>query len=238
MQLASSAFLIIFFWTMLGAFAGMIAPAIIGVALLSCIAVAWYRFHYAFDDRIVLVDENNDPIGTAAKLAAHNGDTKLHRAFSVFVFNSKGELLLQQRALSKKTWPGVWSNSCCGHVMMHESTLDAAARRLKFELGLTRVNLTIALPDFRYWAEKDGVVENELCPVLIGFTDAAPAPNPSEVETIRWIDWNEFLASLDTAENDFSPWAVKEVRLLAESEVCKKWFAAKITLSESPAVVC
>jgi isopentenyl-diphosphate delta-isomerase len=122
--------------------------------------------------------------------------------------------------------------------MMHESTLDAAARRLKFELGLTKVNLTIALPDFRYWAEKDGVVENELCPVLIGFTDAPPTPNPAEVETIRWMDWNEFLLSLDDSEMSISPWAVKEVRLLAESEVCKKWFASKITLSESNAVVC
>lgn len=237
-QLAASAFLIIFFWTMLNAFAGMIAPAFIGCILVSAIAFAWWKFHYAFDDRIVLVNENNDPIGTAAKLAAHNSDTKLHRAFSVFIFNSKGELLLQQRALSKKTWPGVWSNSCCGHVMMHETTLDAAARRLKFELGLTRVNLTIALPDFRYWAENDGVVENELCPVLIGLTDALPVPNPTEVETIRWIDWNEFLVSLDDSEMNISPWAVKEVRLLADSEVCKKWFASQISLSESNAVVC
>lgn len=237
-QLASSAFLIIFFWTALSAFAGMIAPALIGLLVLSGIAVAWHRFHYSFDDKIVLVDEDNRAIGTAAKLAAHNSQTKLHRAFSVFIFNSRGELLLQRRALSKKTWPGVWSNSCCGHVMMHETTQNAAARRLKYELGLIGIDLTIALPDFRYRAEKDGVVENEVCPVLVGFTDARPVPNPAEVENIRWVDWNEFLLSLERPGHGISPWAVKEVNLLAKSDVCKKLFASRLAASRSKALVC
>lgn len=237
-QLASSALLIIIFWTLVSAFAGMVAPALFGAALITGIGLAWYKFHYSFDDRIVFVDDNDNPVGTAAKLAAHNSHTRLHRAFSVFIFNSKGELLMQRRALSKKTWPGVWSNSCCGHVMLHETASQAAARRLKFELGLSGVELTIALPDFRYWAEKDGVVENELCPVLIGTTDARPRPNPDEVEEIRWVNWNEFLLSLDSDGNEISPWAVKEVRLLANSEVCKKWFATRIPVSGSEAAVC
>jgi isopentenyl-diphosphate delta-isomerase len=236
-QLSSSAFLIIFFWTAFALFAGMIVPAGIGLAILMGMAFVWQRFHYSFDDRIVLVDENNNAIGTAGKLEAHNSETQLHRAFSVFIFNKHGELLLQQRALSKKTWPGVWSNSCCGHVMIHESTEAAAARRLKYELGLVGIELKMALPDFRYRAEKDGVVENEVCPVLVGYTDAPPYPNPAEVENLRWMNWNEFLLSLDNPGNEISPWAIKEVRLLAASDVFQKWFAERVNVSEVSAPV-
>ena len=232
-QLASSALLIIFFWAALSAFAGMVAPAIIGAAILLGLIVVWRRHHIAFDEMIVLVDGDNKPIGTAPKLDAHNSTTELHRAFSVFIFNRRGELLLQQRSLAKKTWPGVWSNSCCGHVMLHESTESAANRRLKHELGLAEIELTMALPDFRYRAEKDGVVENEICPVLIGLTDREPQINRSEVASIRWVDWKTFLASVDDPETQISPWASEEVRLLADSDVFKKWFARQVPVSET-----
>jgi isopentenyl-diphosphate Delta-isomerase len=89
----------------------------------------------------------------------------------------------------------------------------------------------MALPDFRYRAEKDGVVENELCPVLIGLTEMAPTPNPSEVENIRWMDWNDFLQNLDEPGNEISPWAIKEVRLLAASDVFQKWLADRAITS-------
>jgi isopentenyl-diphosphate delta-isomerase len=236
-QLTSSAILIIWFWTAFAAFAGMTAPALIGTAMLVALAAAWRKFHYEFDDRIVLVDDNDKAVGTAPKLESHNEQTKLHRAFSVFVFNSRGELLLQQRALSKKTWPGVWSNSCCGHVMLHEATSRAAERRLKFELGLSGIELVTALPDFRYRAEKDGVVENEICPVLIGVTDADPVPNPAEVAEVRWIDWNEFVRSLDDVETDISPWAKQEVQLLTESVAFRNWFAREARASNASAAV-
>jgi isopentenyl-diphosphate Delta-isomerase len=237
-QLVSSAFLIIFFGTVFAGFIGVLLPALTGSLLLFGMALAWHKFHYRFDDKIVLVDENNNPVSTASKLAAHNSDTSLHRAFSVFVFNPKGELLLQQRALSKKTWPGVWSNSCCGHVMMHEAPRDAAARRLKFELGLIGVELKIALPDFRYRAEKDGVVENEICPVLVGFTDGLPVPNPSEVASVRWVNWDEFLESVAAPENEISPWAVEEVQLLASSEAFTNWFTSRVPASGANGSVC
>jgi len=236
-QLTASAFFIVCFWTAFAAFAGMIYPALIGVVVLVAIVVAWRKFHYQFDDKIVLVDEQNNAVGTASKLESHNADTKLHRAFSVFVFNRRGELLLQQRALSKKTWPGVWSNSCCGHVMLHEATARAAERRLKYELGLSGIELLNALPDFRYRAEKDGVVENEICPVLIGVTDAEPLPNPSEVANVRWIDWNEFLKSLGEPDTDISPWARQEVRLLTESDIFRKWLAREMRASSESATV-
>ncbi len=233
-QLASSTFFILFFWSALAAFGGMLAPAVIGVAALLVLGALWRRHHFAFDDMIVFVDADNNATGTAAKLEAHNDDTQLHRAFSVFIFNRRGELLLQQRSFAKKTWPGVWSNSCCGHVMLHESTERAAARRLKYELGVVGVQLTVALPDFRYRAEKDGVVENEICPVLIGLCVDKIDPNPSEVAEVRWIAWPDFLASLDKPATELSPWAIEEVRMLESSELFRKWFEREITRTTTP----
>jgi isopentenyl-diphosphate delta-isomerase type 1 len=221
-QLVSSAFFIIFFWTAIAVFGGLVAPALIGAALVVALILIYSKFYYSFDDMIVFVDESNRPVATGRKLASHDADTKLHRAFSVFLFNEKGEFLMQQRALSKKTWPGTWSNTCCGHVMLHESVERAAKRRLKYELGLSGIDLQTALPNFHYRAEKDGVVENEICPVLFGFTDAEPKRNPEEVESIRWIGWEEFLRTLDDPETDISPWAVEEVRELVESETFQK----------------
>lgn len=213
-QLISSTFFIIFFWSAIAFFSGMWIPVLIGVVVLGGLAAFYVRYHYAFDDMIVFVDEDNNAIGTAPKLAAHDGDTKRHRAFSIFLFNSRGELLLQQRALTKKTWPGVWSNSCCGHVMLHETTEAAAKRRLKYELGIAGVKLDVILPDFRYRAEKDGVVENEICPVVVGFTDALPVPNPDEVNDVRWVDWQQFVEDIADPANGYSPWAREEVELL------------------------
>jgi isopentenyl-diphosphate delta-isomerase len=152
----------------------------------------------------------------------------------VFLFNSEGELLLQQRALSKKTWPGVWSNSCCGHLLPDESIEEAAARRLGYELGLADIELTMALSDFRYRAELDGVVEHEICPVLVGFSDALPRPNPDEVHAIRWMPWSEVLRSVADPGSKLSPWAIEEVQLLAQSDVFVSEFARR-TESHRPA---
>jgi isopentenyl-diphosphate delta-isomerase type 1 len=193
------------------------------------LSFVWWRLRYTADELIVLVDDNGTPVGVAPKLESHNAETKLHLAFSIFLFNSRGQVLLQQRAMTKKTWPGVWSNSCCGHVMLNESTEHAAVRRLKKELGITAEQLTIVLPDFRYRAEKDGVVENEICPVLVGLCDSDPIPDAAEVAAYRWIDWNEFVASLDDPANDISPWAVQEVRLLRASETFRRWVAEHIS---------
>lgn len=219
MQLATSVILIMFFWAMIGTFGGLVIPGLLGVAAFILLVQSYMHFGFSFADKIVFVDEENNTIATGDKLPSHTNDTKLHRAFSVFLFNQEGEFLMQQRALSKKTWPGVWSNSCCGHVMLHETVAAAAKRRLKFELGVTGVDLEMALPDFRYLAEKDGVVENEICPVLIGIVDGEPKVNPSEVEQIKWVNWDEFVVSLDNPETDISPWAIEEVRLLCDSEI-------------------
>ena len=223
-QLAVGAMLITLFWTMEAAYAGMIFAAFAGAGIFWGLIVFYRKYYYAFDEMIVLVDDDNNAIGTVRKSEVHDGDTKLHRAFSVFLFNTDGELLLQQRAFGKKTWPGVWSNSCCGHTMLHESSEAAGVRRVGYELGLKNTKLTMALPDFRYRAEKDRVVENEICPVLIGFTDEMPKPNPDEVASIKWVDWEEFLISLKDPATEISPWAIEEVELLARSSIFKTFY--------------
>ena len=214
-QMISSTFFIVSFWTFIAFFSGMYWPLGIGIVVIVLLAAFYAKYYYAFDDMIVYVDEDNNPVGTARKLPAHDGETRRHRAFSVFLFNDKGELLLQQRALTKKTWPGVWSNSCCGHVMLHESAEHAARRRLKYELGMRVDKLHLILPDFRYRAEKDGVVENEICPVFVGFTSVKPVPNPDEVNDVKWVDWERFVVEVADPSNGYSPWAREEVELLA-----------------------
>lgn len=168
-------------------------------------------------DQVVLVNEKNEPIGTAEKLATHNANTPVHRGFSLFIFNKKGEVLLQQRSRKKKTWPLVWSNSCCGHPMLNESNEDAAARRLQFELGMHHVQIHMILPDYRYRCEKDGIVENEFCPVMIGFSDQEPQPNPDEVEAVKWIKWEDWVEEVSQHPEKYSQWCVEETQLLNKS---------------------
>lgn len=168
------------------------------------------------DEHVVLVDENDSPIGTALKNGVHTRQTPVHRGFSVFVFDREGRLLLQQRAAVKKTWPMAWSNTVCGHPAWGETAEEAAKRRLFHELGVEDVSLMVVLPDYRYRAELDGIVENEFCPVLVGVTDAQPCARPDEVAATRWVDWEEFVASIRSGEADYSPWCLEEALLLAD----------------------
>lgn len=165
---------------------------------------------------VVLVDEQNQVLGTMPKSEVHGIKTPLHRAFSSFVFNSKGELLLQQRARSKKTWPLVWSNSCCGHPTLEESPAQAAHRRVLFELGLDIPTLEEVAP-YRYCFSRYGVMENEICPIVVGKTDQAPSPNPDEVEAVRWIPWAEFVKEIRTNPQDWSEWCAEEVEILVRN---------------------
>lgn len=179
-------------------------------------------------EKVVLLDDNLNSIGETEKATVHTMETPLHLAFSCFIFNGRGELLVQQRALSKITWPGVWSNSCCGHPMPGESVEDAVYRRLKHELGYDKQDLQIfeALPDFRYKAEFKGVVENEFCPVWIARCDKLPNPNPDEVNDYKYISWNEFIECiLDPTCSDFdhfSIWCRQEAKLLHEADLINK----------------
>jgi isopentenyl-diphosphate Delta-isomerase len=179
-------------------------------------------------EEIVLVDRNNKVLGTAPKLESHNKNTPLHRAFSLFLFNSKGELLLQQRSSKKKTWSLVWSNSCCGHPTLNESNEDAVKRRVKFELGIKLNKVYEILPDFSYKAEMYGIVENEICPVFITFNDCKPEINKDEVGNIRWVKWKEFLNEIDKKSGTYSVWCEQEAKLLEKNERFQDLVANKI----------
>ena len=173
---------------------------------------------HTMKDYVVLVNEKNEVLGTMPKLEAHSKNTPLHRGISLFLFNSKGELLLQQRNKKKKTWGGVWSNSVCGHPLLEESPIDTARRRLDFELGIKNAEISVALPDYRYRAEKDGIVENEICPVMVGISDEMPKPNPKEVEAVKWILWKTCLLEIEKTPHKYSPWCVEETKLLVENK--------------------
>lgn len=178
-----------------------------------------------FNEHVVLVDEQNQKIGLADKYEVHTADTPLHRAFSLFLFNPKGELLLQQRAATKKTWPNIWSNSVCGHPADGESFETAAIRRADYELGITLTNtdVRVILSEYRYRYEHLGVVENEFCPVLVGFGNFMPKPNPNEVQNTRWVKWTEFLTEI-SKPNKYSEWCVEEANLLERNNEFKRLF--------------
>lgn len=222
-QLIIGCFYILLFWTAIAFWAGLTIPLLFGVFTLIGLTVFYYRFYYAFGEMIVVVDDENRPLEIVPKNEVHNAETKLHRAFSVFLFNEKGEFLLQRRAFEKKTWGGIWSNSCCGHLMLHESVENAAHRRIRYELGVRSSKLKLILPAYRYRAEKNGVVENEICPVLVGQINSLPKPNPQEIAEIAWVKWSEFLDQISTSNHDFSPWAAQEAELLNENEDFQRW---------------
>jgi len=169
-------------------------------------------------EHVVLVDKQNRVLGTAPKLETHRNNTPLHRGFSLFLFNKKGELLLQQRSVKKKTWPLVWSNSCCGHPMLNESNIDASKRRLQFELGITKTDIYEIIPNFQYKVEKNGIMENEICPILIGFSNQEPRINKDEVESVKWISWQNFLTDLNNNPSKYSPWCILEVDILKNNK--------------------
>lgn len=170
------------------------------------------------DDYVVLVDNQNNVLGIAPKLATHNANTPLHRGFSVFLFNSKGELLLQQRGNTKKAFPLVWSNSYCGHPMLNESNVDAAKRRMFYEIGINNVEIFEAISDYKYKVGMNNIYENEICPVLVCFTDKKPIINKDEVENIRWIKWKDFLKEIEDKNKIFSLWSKEEAKLLTKNK--------------------
>jgi len=167
------------------------------------------------EELVVLLDDAGSPVGAAPKAEVHSSATSLHLAFSCYVFNSAGEVLLTRRALGKKTWAGVWTNSFCGHPMPAEPMAAAVARRGQMELGLGLGDLSLALPDFRYRAtDASGIVENEVCPVYLATAAAEPQPNPDEVCEHRWVSPSRVSTAVAAVPWMFSPWMVLQVNQL------------------------
>jgi geranylgeranyl diphosphate synthase type I len=172
-------------------------------------------------DLVDLVDEAGRVIGQAARASVHSSNTPRHRAFSVYLTDDAGRVLLTRRALSKITWPGVWSNSCCGHPRPGESDVAAIHRRVYEELGVEVANVDAVLPDFSYTAtDPHGLVENESCPVYCAsIVDAAVLrPDPEEVMDYQWLTWPDLVATVERAPGLLSPWAVAQVEGLSSAD--------------------
>jgi len=166
-------------------------------------------------EHVVLLDDRGRAAGTAAKAGAHTAATPFHLAFSCHVVDGDGRLLLTRRALAKRTWPGAWTNGCCGHPQLGEHLGDAIDRRVREELGLGIVRAAVALPDFAYRAEMpDGTVEHELCPVVIAQVTGVPMPDPDEVDDLEWVAWPDLVQRAALEPWSLSPWSVEQIRQL------------------------
>ena len=166
-------------------------------------------------EEVVLLDADDRPIGRAPKASVHGADTARHLAFSCHVFNARGELLVTRRALAKQAWPGVWTNSFCGHPAPAETLVHAIRRRGEFELGLELDRIEPVLPTFHYRAtDASGIVENELCPVYTARSSSTPEPHPGEVAEYRWVEVGRLAVAIQHAPWAFSPWFVLQAQLL------------------------
>jgi len=167
-------------------------------------------------EELILVDRNDNEIGFMSKAKAHDGAGVLHRAFSVFLFNDRGELMMQQRAPGKRLWGGYWSNSCCSHPRRGESLELATRRRLKDEL-----NFETALEHiyrFCYEAHFDDLgSENELCHVYLGRSTEDLQPNDSEIAAICYISPAQLEREFAEHPEQYTPWFRQEWRELTST---------------------
>lgn len=178
---------------------------------------------------VVFVDKNDNPTGeTGPKIDSHGPNTKLHRAFSCFIFSPKGEVLITQRAAGKKIWPDVWTGSACGHPGPGESYEAAIKRRLDYELGLPLPKqLTCLVPNYIYTTPPyNGIIENEFCPIYAGVLSVGPSPNPDEVQDYKWVAWQWLL---DEAAKDpvdpgvYSYWMKDQLKLLRQNDMVQQF---------------
>lgn len=166
----------------------------------------------SFDaEQLILVDSADREIGHESKAACHDGHGILHRAFSLFVFNPRAELLLQQRSRNKRLWPGYWANSCCSHPRFGENMQEATRRRLHQEMGM--YGELRYLYKFEYQADfGDLGAEHELCWVYVGQTSDPVDVNRTEVDDWRFVSVAELDAEIDAHPERFTPWLKLEWR--------------------------
>ncbi|GAA3761173.1 isopentenyl-diphosphate Delta-isomerase [Salinactinospora qingdaonensis] len=181
-----------------------------------------HRAATAETEEIVLLGTDGEAIGTAPKRASHHGETPLHLAFSCYLADASGRVLMTRRADHKPTWPSVWTNSCCGHPAPGEGLRAAVTRRVGQELGADITDLTLILPGFGYRAVMDdGTVEYELCPVVRATVSGRIDPDPAEVAETGWIDWSECVALAGRA--GVSPWFTEQIAELAPLGTPHQW---------------
>jgi len=165
------------------------------------------------DEQLILVNENDEIAGFGEKLSVHREGT-LHRAFSVFIFNTRGEFLLQRRALGKYHSPGLWSNTCCGHPHVGQETVAAARRRLEDEMGLSCPLEKVG--SFIYRADVgDGLIEHELDHLLIGYCDLDPILNFTEADAWRRIHHSRLRMEIESRPDKFTRW----LRIIVEDQL-------------------
>ena len=165
------------------------------------------------NEPLILVDSIDRETGTLDKASCHDGEGILHRAFSLFIFNTSGQLLLQQRASEKRLWPGYWSNSCCSHPRAGESMEVAISRRLDQELGMS-AELSFAYK-FEYQASYKHIgSEHELCSVYLGTSTSKPQRNTNEIDAYRWVNQDQLESWLTESPEQFTPWFKMEWQTL------------------------
>lgn len=163
---------------------------------------------------LILVTPDDEPIGHLSKAECHDGEGVLHRAFSLFVFDEGGRLLLQRRAADKRLWPGYWANSCCSHPRVGEAVADAVTRRACEELGLALAGARF-LYKFRYHADfGDAGAEHELCWVFVAAAAGEPRPNRLEIAEWGWWTAAQIDAALAAEPDAFAPWFRQEWQCL------------------------
>lgn len=179
------------------------------------------------EELVVLLDDNGKEIGTAPKLPTHHAHTPLHKAFSCYVFDAHGRFLATQRALSKKVWPGVWTNSVCGHPAPSESDHAAIARRSQQELGMEVTDIQILLPNYRYKTPPyNGIIENEICPVYVARLVSGPQPNPEEIEAYEWLSWDDYTQAIQQNPDKYSYWTKDQVPRIVDHPLLKQYARA------------
>jgi len=158
------------------------------------------------DEPLILVDDLDNDVGHLDKWRCHAGAGVLHRAFSVFVFDARGRILLQRRSAQKPLWPLFWSNSCCSHPRRGESMLRAVVRRLHEELGLNGVRPEF-LYKFQYHAAYENIgSEHELCSVFFATADQIPQANPAEIDDLMWVTPEQLDRLIDDETQRLTPW--------------------------------
>jgi len=167
---------------------------------------------------VVLLDDDGRPIGEAFKADVHHADTPLHLAFSCYLFDARGQVLITRRALSKRSFPGVWSNSFCGHPAPGEEMVDAVRRHAFYELSVRIDEPRIVAPDFRYRAaDANGVVENEVCPVFVARTDDSVLALTTEVAEWAWVAPADLVRTAESLPALLSPWSALQLPLIADA---------------------